>query len=241
MLEHDETLALIEKAKQGDDDAKAKLIEHNMPLIKSIAKRFHGRLEYDDLIQLGSLGFIKAINNFDTSFNVRFSTYAVPMITGEIKRFLRDDGTIKVSRALKSLNIKINRFVNSFKNEHEREPSIEEIAEALGEDPHDIVFAMDSAKCIMSLYGETEDGDMQLMDKLADDSQTSDEMLDKLQLKDIIEQLPEREKKIIMLRYFRDKTQSEVAEQMGISQVQVSRLECKILKSIKDKIGDKTP
>lgn len=236
MLSHEETLALIKQAQNGDDNAKEKLIECNMPLVKSIAKRFYGRLEFDDLLQLGCMGFIKAINNFDPSFEVRFSTYAVPMIMGEIKRFIRDDGSIKVSRALKTLSLKISRYVEEFKNAHLREPSLEEISSALAVDMNDIVFALDASKMVVSIYAESEENGGELIDRLITDEHASDEALDKILMKEIISTLPEREKKIIILRYFRDKTQSEVAKEMGVSQVQVSRLEGKILQKIKEGI-----
>ena len=236
MLSHEETLALIKQAQNGDDNAKEKLIECNMPLVKSIAKRFYGRLEFDDLLQLGCMGFIKAINNFDPSFEVRFSTYAVPMIMGEIKRFIRDDGSIKVSRALKTLSLKISRYVEEFKNAHLREPSLEEISSALAVDMNDIVFALDASKMVVSIYAESEENGGELIDRLVTNEHASDEALDKILMKEIISTLPEREKKIIILRYFRDKTQSEVAKEMGVSQVQVSRLEGKILQKIKEGI-----
>lgn len=237
MLSHEETLELIAQAQNGDDNAKEKLIEHNMPLVKSIAKRFYGRLEFDDLIQLGSMGFIKAINNFDPSFEVRFSTYAVPMIMGEIKRFIRDDGSIKVSRALKTLSLKISRYVEEFKNVYLREPTFEEISKSLSVDMNDIVFALDASKMVVSIYAESEESGGALIDRLIVDEHTSDDALDKILMKEIINSLPEREKKIIILRYFRDKTQSEVAKEMGVSQVQVSRLEGKILQKLKDGIA----
>ncbi|MCI5819437.1 MAG: SigB/SigF/SigG family RNA polymerase sigma factor [Acidaminococcus sp.] len=235
MLEHNQTVELIKKAQNGDSNAKDELINNNLPLIKSVVKRFTGRLEYDDLMQLGSMGFLKAVSNFDEAFGVRFSTYAVPMIMGEIKRFLRDDGMIKVSRSMKTLNYKINVFVEEYKSEHQKEPTINEIADKLNEDPHDVVFAMDSAKTVTSIYAESDDGEMNVLDKIADDSELN--MFDKLLIKDSIQKLSGREQKIIILRYFRDKTQSEVAELLGISQVQVSRLENKILMKLKDNIN----
>ena len=159
MIEQEDVLDLIKKSKDGDIEARSKLVEENLPLVKSIVKRFTGRLEYDDLMQLGAIGLIKAIAGFDQSFDVRFSTYAVPMITGEIKRFLRDDGAVKVSRAMKSLNYKIIKYVEEYKSSHEKDPSIAEISEAVGADAHDIVFAMESSSAVTSLYAENEDGD----------------------------------------------------------------------------------
>lgn len=238
MLSHEETLALIAAAQTGDDGAKEKLISENLPLIKSIVKRFNGRLEYDDLMQLGAMGFTKAMLNFDTSYNVRFSTYAVPMITGEIKRFLRDDGTVKVSRWAKALSQKIAAYVEEKLKTEEKEPSVDELASAFGVEAADVVFAMDTGRYVLSLSDGGDDDGTPLGDRIVGDG-APDEKLDELMLIDSIKSLPEREKKIIVLRYFRDKTQSEVASILGVSQVQVSRLEGKILGKIKDKIDVK--
>lgn len=237
MLDHETSLLLIDRAQKGDEYAKTQLIENNMPLIKSIIKRFRGRMvEYDDLIQLGSLGLVKAINNFDPKFNVRFSTYAVPMIVGEIKRFIRDDGALKVSRALKMQSAKINSYIEEFKSQNDKEPSISDIAEVFGITPQDVVFALDSAKYPVSIFEKVDaDGGLELGGKLTD-TEDADEMLNKILLKDIIMSLNERDKKIIILRYFRDKTQSEIAKEFGISQVQISRIEAKILKLMKEKL-----
>ncbi len=235
MLDYSLTVELIKKAQDGDLSAKDELVSNNLPLIKSVVKRFMGRLEYDDLMQLGSMGFLKAVSNFDETFGVKFSTYAVPMIMGEIKRFLRDDGMMKVSRSMKTLNYKINKFIEEYKVKNQKEPTISEIAENLGEDSHDIVFAMDASKMVTSIYAENDDGEMNVLDKLPDENGLN--MFDKLLIKDSIAKLTAREQKIIMLRYFRDKTQSEVAEMLGISQVQVSRLENKILSKLKDNLN----
>ncbi len=236
MLEHEETLACLVKAKAGDEQAKAVLLEHNSPLIKSIIRRYKNKgVDYDDLYQLGCMGLLKAIKNFDTSFNVRFSTYAVPMIAGEVKRFLRDDGYIKVSRALKVVSGKISRFVEDFKKQNLADPDVETIAHEFGMEPAEVVFAMESAKMPISLFEKTDSQDeksQSLIDKLAANDD-SDELLDKLMLKEIIENLAPRDKKIIVLRYFRDKTQSEISQIMGVSQVQISRLENKIISGIK--------
>jgi len=233
MLNQDQTLELIEQAQENSDYAKEKLINENSPLIKSVIKRFVNKgIEYDDLYQLGSLGFLKAINNFNSSFNVKFSTYAVPMIAGEIKRFLRDSGVMKVSRSVKTLSFKISAFVENYVSTYEKSPSIEEIANYFKVDIQDVVFAMESNKQILSLSMDVSDGDgkgMSLEEKIADDNDAIDNML----LYKSISKLSEREQKIIMLRYFRDKTQKEVAEVMGVSQVQISRLENKIIEKIK--------
>lgn len=233
MLEHQATLELLKKAQAGDDGAKEKLIEENVPLIKSIVKRFKGRLEYDDLMQLGAIGFIKAMQNFDVEYGVRFSTYAVPMISGEIKRFLRDDGAIKVSRWTKSLAQKISAYIDEKLKNGEAEPTVEQLATAFDVDAQEIVFAMDAQHYLLSLSATVGDDDFELGDKIATE-ECEDENIDKMLLKDLIEDLPQREKKVIVLRYFRDKTQSEIAKELGVSQVQVSRIENKVLQKLKD-------
>ena len=240
MLSHEETLKLISMAQKGDEQAKQKLVNENSPLIKSIIKRFVGKgIEYDDLFQLGALGFVKAINNFQTEYNVKFSTYVVPMIIGEIKRFMRDDGAIKVSRTIKSLNLQINKFVESYVKEHGEKPSIETIAKNFDLPCQEIVFAMDSAKVPISLYTpfeEEEDKSLLVVGRFAQNNQT-EELFDNIFLRDTLKNLNPRDKKIILLRYFRDKTQSEIAKELGISQVQVSRLETKIIERIRERIA----
>lgn len=235
MLDHETTLALIKRAQDGDDGAKEQLVKENIPLVKSVVKRFKGRGEYDDLMQLGAIGFLKAIQNFDSAYNVRFSTYAVPMISGEIKRFLRDDGMVKISRWAKTLATKINVFVDEKLKNGEKEPSVDEIALNFGVDREQIVFAMDTGHYLLSLSSTMGDDDVTLEDKIVGD-RSPDEDLDKIILKDCIDDLPEREKKVIILRYFRDKTQSEIAAELGVSQVQVSRIECKVLQKLKEKL-----
>lgn len=235
MLDHDTTIALIKRAQSGDDGAKEELVKENIPLVKSVVKRFKGRGEYDDLMQLGAIGFIKAIQNFDETYGVRFSTYAVPMISGEIKRFLRDDGAVKVSRWAKTLAQKINVFIDEKLKSGEKEPTVDEIAQNFGVDAEQVVFAMDTGHYLLSLSSTVGDDDVTLEDKIVGD-RSPDEDLDKIMLKDFIEDLPEREKKVIILRYFRDKTQSEIAAELGVSQVQVSRIECKVLQKLKEKL-----
>ena len=236
VLEHNETIELIAKAQLGDEESKTKLLVHNSPLIKSIIRRYMNKgVDYDDLYQLGSMGFLKAIKNFDASYNVKFSTYAVPMIAGEVKRFLRDDGYIKVSRTLKLLSSKINQFIDNYKKNNASDPTIDQLSKEFNIEPQEIVFAMDSAKVPISLYEKNDDSDSSpsLIDKISGEKDNSEDVLDKLILSDVINDLNEREKKIIMLRYYRDKTQSEIAAQLGVSQVQVSRLESKIIQKIK--------
>lgn len=234
MLDHTETVGLIVAAQKGDESAKEALIVNNMPLIKSIAARYRNKMiEYDDLLQLGAMGLVKAINNFDVSFGVRFSTYAVPMIAGEIKRFIRDDGAIKVSRSLKAASLKIQQISSEYKQEHGDAPPVDYLAEKLGLDPQEVVFAMDSSKYPVSIYEKYDDDNSQcVMDKLAS-GESGEDMMDRMILKDFIRTLPKREKTVIVLRYFKDKTQSEIARILGVSQVQVSRIESKIISEMK--------
>lgn len=234
MLEHKETMQLISLSKKGDEKAKTILIKENMPLIKSIVNRYKNKsVEYEDLIQLGSIGLLKAINNFDTNFNVRFSTYAVPMIAGEIKRFMRDDGSIKVSRSLKSLNSQICAYIDEYKNSHDEDPQIEDIAKKFNVEPSEVVLALDSSRYPLSIYENSDDETgNELLNKIAG-KETTEDLVDKIVLKDLIASLPERDRRIIILRYFRDKTQSELALEFGISQVQISRIENKVLKMMR--------
>ncbi len=234
LLEQSVTQELISKAQDGNNEAKTELIEQNSPLIKSVIRRYRNKgVDYEDLYQLGCIGFLKAIRNFSDAFGVKFSTYAVPMIAGEVKRFLRDDGYIKVSRSVKSLASKINYYIEEYKNKNGDSPSIETIAEEFGIEAQEAVFVLDSAKFPVSLYDKTDDEhNRTLMDKLAS-KETVEDNLDRIVLKDAIQSLDEREKKIILLRYYRDKTQSEVARVLNVSQVQISRLENKILEKLK--------
>lgn len=239
MLGQEETLDLIRKAQAGDENAKEILVNENSPLIKSVIRWFKDKgIENDDLYQLGCLGFLKAINHFDCSYNVKFSTYVVPMVVGEIKRFMRDDGAVKVSRAIKGLNIKINKFVDSFLMQNGRKATISDVAQHFHISEQEVVMAMDSAKMPVSLYTPFEDGDeegLTLIDRF--DGEQNEDFVDKFALKEVIDKLEERDKKIILMRYFYDKTQSEIAERLGVSQVQVSRLENKILENLKKKLG----
>ena len=235
MLSHEETLSLIKEAQQGCDEAKETLIVENVPLIKSIVKRFKGRLEYDDLMQLGSMGFVKAILNFKEEYDVRFSTYAVPLISGEIKRFLRDDGSVKVSRWAKILSTKISQYIDEKQKLGEAEPTVDELAQKFECERQDIIFAMETNQFLLSLSDSIDDDGAPLEDRIAG-GKSPDDNLDNMILKDSINTLPDREKKIIILRYFRDQTQSEVAKELGISQVQVSRIETKILQKLKSNI-----
>ncbi len=234
MYNKEETENLIQKAQQGDKKATEDLIIANTPLVKSIVRRFKGRgVEYDDLFQLGCVGLLKAIRNFSVDFDVCFSTYAVPMIMGEIKRYLRDDGYIKISRSTKALSYKISLFSEKYKLKNLKNPTVEEIAKEFSIEPQEVVFAMDSALCPVSIYEKTDDEHgLAVGDKIADKFSVDDE-IDKLAIKDAISKLDERERKIVFLRYYRDKTQSEVARVLNVSQVQVSRLENKIIEKLK--------
>ena len=241
MLEHLETMELIKKAQDGDEMSKETLLLHNTPLLKSIIRHYRGKnVEYEDLFQISCVGFLKAINNFNPVYNVRFSTYAVPMIVGEVKRFLRDDGYIKVSRAVKILSVKINAYIENFKKANFSEPTIDEIAAEFDIEPQEVVFALDAARAPVSLYEKMDDGNERsqcVIDKIVTEDK-SEELLDRVILKTVINELSPRERKIIILRYFRDKTQGEIAEHLGVSQVQVSRLESKILQKIRKKFEE---
>ena len=233
-----DTLELIARSQQGDQQAKEELVEANTGLIWSVAKRFMGRgTETEDLYQLGCLGFLKAVEGFDLAYGTQFSTYAVPKIAGEIRRFLRDDGSVKVSRAMKQTAKEMNEFVSAYVAERGVQPSVREIAEKFGLEESEAVFVLGSSRMPLSLYGSTErkDGERELIETLpARDDQ--DELIDKLLLRSAIESLSERDRKIIVLRYFRDMTQSEVAEKIGVSQVQVSRIESRIIREFREKL-----
>lgn len=235
MLSHEETMRLLSLAADGDDNATERLIAENTPLLKSIVKRYMGKhIEYDDLFQIAGIGLLKAIKNFKQDFNVRFSTYAVPMILGEIKRQMRDDGYIKVSRSLKSLSSKITRYVDEVIKQGNDDPTVEQIARHFDISPSDVVFALDATRLPVSLYETTSDKDgkqTELVDRLPTDEDRK--MVQSLILKDMLSRLSERERKIIIYRFFRDMTQGEIAEKMGVSQVQISRLETKILDKLK--------
>ena len=238
-MEH--TLALIEKAHGGDKEARETLVEENMGLVYTIVRRFAGRgHEMEDLIQIGSIGLIKAIDKFNSAFDVKFSTYAVPMIAGEIKRFLRDDGMIKVSRSLKETAGKAYMVKEALEKKYGREPSLEEISEEIGASREDIVLAMESAAEVESLHKTIYQGDgnaISLMDKLEEQGNPNEELLNHMVLNDVIQTLHEEERMLIRLRYFEDKTQMEVARALGMSQVQVSRYEKKILKKLRGRIS----
>jgi RNA polymerase sporulation-specific sigma factor len=241
MLDEEQTLCYVRLAKSGQEKAKEILLAENTSLLKSIVKRYLNKgVEYDDLMQLASIGFLKAIQGFDEAFGVRLSTYAVPMIAGEIKRFMRDDGAVKVSRETKRMAREIKRFIEEYSGSEGEQPSIKQIAEKFNVGEEDVVFALDSAKMPVSLFGRGDYKDektQELIEKLpVKDMQ--EEMIERLELYAAIDSLSEREKKIIILRYFRDMTQSEVAERIGVSQVQVSRIENKIMRDFREKLAE---
>ena len=236
MLDEKETLALLRRAKAGDNEAKETLLTHNTSLLKSILKRYLNKgVEYDDLFQLSSMGFLKAIAGFDESFGVRFSTYAVPMIAGAIKRFLRDDGSVKVSRAIKKTARELNRYIENYSAAHGVQPSVKELAAAFSMDEGEVVFTLGSSRMPVSIYeqGEYKDEKSTTLEEKLPSKDNQDELIDRMVLKAAIAKLPERERKIVILRYFRDMTQSEVAKAIGVSQVQISRIESRILKDFK--------
>lgn len=236
-----ETLELIELWKKGDKAARDKLVEDNMRLVYSIAKRYLGRgYEMDDLSQIGSIGLIKAIDKFDTSFNVQFSTYAVPVIAGEIKRFLRDDGLIKISRSLKENLIKIKKASEKIGHSREREATIEELSSATGLSKEEVIMSLEAdieVESINKLVYSSADTNMTVGDRIPDNKDEMEKKINSIFLKQMLEELDDKSRKLIQLRYFQDKTQMEVAEILGISQVQVSRLEKKTLLKLRENIN----
>lgn len=238
-LDDSEVKRLIALSQAGDSLARDRLVNNNIRLVWSVVQRFLNRgYEADDLFQIGCIGLLKSVDKFDLSYDVKFSTYAVPMIIGEIQRFLRDDGTIKVSRSLKELANKVRKTKDELSKVYGRLPTVGEIADELGMSVEDIVMAQEANKPPTSIHETVfeNDGDpITLMDQIADESQ--DKWFDKMALDEAIGTLSEREQLIVYLRYYRDQTQSEVAKRLGISQVQVSRLEKKILQLIKDQIA----
>lgn len=235
-----DTLELIERSKQGDKAARDLVVTKNIGLVWSIVRRFAGRgHELEDLFQIGSIGLIKAIDKFDSSFEVKFSTYAVPMITGEIKRFLRDDGMIKVSRSLKEIAGKVRITKEILSNRLDREPTIEEVSSELGIPTEDIIMALESNAEVESLYKTIYQGDgnaIYLIDKIEQTKDENEILIDHIALREIIDSLDDKERNLIELRYFKDKTQTDIAKELGISQVQVSRLEKKILKVMRERM-----
>ena len=239
---YDKNPELLALAKNGDADAMNRLIEMNLPLVSSISKKFLNRgYDYEDIFQIGSIGLIKAINNFDLTYNVKFSTYAVPMIIGEIKRFLRDDGMIKVSRNVKSLARKIHFYKEHLTKELNRSPTIDELADYANVDKEEIIFAVESSNSLQYLYDTIHQDDgapVLLIDKLSEKGVDDSNIIERIALKEALRSLDNKARQIILLRYFKDKTQVQVAKLLGISQVQVSRIEKKVLVEMRKKLEE---
>ena len=235
----EEMSVLIEKSHAGDKQAREVLIEKNLGLVHHIVKRFLNRgVDAEDLFQIGCIGLMKAVDKFDLAFDVKFSTYAVPMISGEIKRFLRDDGMVKVSRSLKENGWKITREREQFQHEHGREPTLEEIAKVTGLSTEEVVMAMDAGAEVESIYKsvyQSDGNEIYLVDQIAGKNNEREKLLNHMLLKQLLSELEGEERELIRLRYFQGKTQTEVAGRLGISQVQVSRLEKRILRRLRDK------
>lgn len=234
----DRTLALIGRAHQGDKAARDLLFEENTGLIYSVAKRFLGRgVEMEDLFQIGSIGLLKAVDKFDMSYDVKFSTYAVPMIIGEIRRYLRDNNSIRVSRSLRDIAYKTIYTRENYMRQHLKEPTIAEIADEIGIDKEMIVYAMDAIQSPVSLFEPvySEGGDtLYVMDQISDKKNLEENWVEDISLRDAMNRLGERERHIIDLRFYEGKTQMEVADEIGISQAQVSRLEKHALRSMRN-------
>ena len=237
-MEH--TLALIGRAHQGDKVARDTLFKENEGLIYSVARRFLGRgVEMEDLFQIGSIGLLKAVDHFDPSYEVRFSTYAVPMIVGEIKRFLRDDGILKVSRSLKENCGRIYQAKEKLEKELGREPGLDEIAAEVELSLEEVILALESTAEVESLHKTIYQGDgndISLMDRLPEKENGQEQALDRIFLDEMLQSLDARERQLIGMRYFQNRTQTEIAAELGVSQVQVSRMEKRILKKLKEKI-----
>jgi len=253
----DETTVLIEQLQAGKTELRDVLVEKNLGLVQHIVKRYIGRgVDAEDLFQIGSIGLIKAIDKFDLSFDVKFSTYAVPLICGEIKRFLRDDGMVKVSRSLKENNLQIRRYIEIFAKKNGRDPTLREIENETGIAQEDILLAMESANEVESIYQsvyQSDGNELYLVDQIVAGGvrrgigQTCDvyedtekeEILNQILINDMMTILSEMERELIIMRYFQDKTQTEVAKACGISQVQVSRMEKRILLKLRKEMDCK--
>lgn len=234
-----ETIELIKRSRAGDKLAREQVIKENMPLVYSIVKRFKGRgYEVEDLSQIGAIGLIKAVDNFNINFEVKFSTYAVPMISGEIKRFLRDDGMVKISRTLKENGIRVRRAAENLAAELGRDATLEELSAATELKKEDIVMALEAGNEVESLHKtvfQKEGSEILLMDRIPSEKNESETVVNQLLLEQLLGELGERERRLIELRYFEDKTQTQTAGLLGMSQVQVSRMEKRILGSMRKK------
>ncbi len=236
------TQQLILEAQKGDQSAKEMLVEENSGLIWSIVRRFKGRgYDMEDLYQIGAIGLLKCIEKFDISYEVRFSTYAVPMILGEIKRFLRDDGMIKVSRPLKELATRAKYTREMMMHETGKEITVNDLASELQVSPEELALAMESGKEVESIYATVYQNDsgnpVYMVDKLEQKDDGNDCLVERIALKEILNQLEQKERQIIVMRYFEDKTQTDIAKRLGISQVQVSRIEKKVLLRLREKLS----
>lgn len=236
----DRTLELIARAKEGDLDARNQVADENLGLVWSVARRFMNRgHELEDLYQIGCIGLLKSIDKFDLQYDVKFSTYAVPMIMGEIRRFLRDDNYIKVSRSVKELACKITQMKETMIKENGEEPGIDALAAALSVEREEIVFAMEASKEVESIYktvSGTNGDELLLIDRMKSKEDESGKIIEQMTVDQLLDQLPDMEKELIRLRYYEDKTQADIGRQLGISQVQVSRMEKKILKWMRQEI-----
>lgn len=245
----EDTMVLIERSHHGDKRAREQLVKENMGLVWSIVRRFSGRgTDNEDLFQIGAMGLMKAIDKFDTSFEVKFSTYAVPMITGEIKRFLRDDGMVKVSRTLKENCWKIRKISEQFRQQKGREPTMEELSDLTGLGKEEIVQALDSGAEVDSIdrtIQQNDGSEICLLDRIDSQNQGTgtygadsekDRLLDRVVLEQLLLELTDTERKLITMRYLQECTQMEVARTLGVSQVQVSRMEKRILKQMREKL-----
>ena len=237
VLKSEETMELLRRAKQGDQKAREQLIAGNLRLVLSVIQKFTGRGEnLDDLFQVGCIGLIKAIDNFNTDLDVRFSTYGVPMIIGEIRRYLRDNSAIRVSRSMRDTAYKVLQVRDKYLAENQREPTVEQIAQELGIPREDVVFAMDAIVDPVSLYEPvySDGGDaICVMDQVSDTRNTDESWTDRIALKEAMKRLDDRERRILSLRFYEGKTQMEVSAEVGISQAQVSRLEKGAINTIK--------
>lgn len=238
VLTSEEKEDLFRKIKEGDSKARELYIKGNLRLVLSVIKRFQSSNENaDDLFQIGCIGLMKAIDNFDTTLNVKFSTYAVPMIIGEIRRYLRDNNSIRVSRSLRDIAYKAIYAKEHYIRQHLKEPTIEQISEEIGMDKESVTYALDAIQSPVSLFDPvySEGGDtLYVMDQISDKKNREEFWIENLSLRDALERLGERERHIIEMRFYDGKTQMEVADEIGISQAQVSRLEKHALKSMKN-------
>ncbi|HIZ21779.1 MAG TPA: SigF/SigG family RNA polymerase sporulation sigma factor [Candidatus Blautia faecigallinarum] len=236
----DHTLALIGRAHQGDKKARDTLFEENVGLVYSVAKRFLGRgVEMEDLFQIGSIGLLKAVDKFDLSYDVQFSTYAVPMIVGEIKRFLRDDGILKVSRSLKESHYRVYQVREVLERKFGREPTLLELSQEMGVPVEELVLILESKMEVESLQKTIYQGEgteISLLEKLPEKENQQDRILDRIFLEEILDTLDAKQRQLIYMRYYKDMTQTEIARELGISQVQVSRMEKKILIILRERV-----